>query len=72
MNRNQEEYRNIDDNYDIELLSFLIDNFPLSKNTPFPFPSNLPNNLPSGVYQHSISGSAYPEAKASKNLNSNL
>ncbi|MFZ1039971.1 MAG: hypothetical protein WCA79_07115 [Anaerolineales bacterium] len=63
MNRNQEEYRDIDDNYDIELLSFLIDNFLLGKNKSFPIPSNLPKNLTSGV-----SGSAHPEAKTSKIL----
>lgn len=33
VNRNQEEYRNNDDDYDIALLSFLIDNFLLGKNT---------------------------------------
>jgi hypothetical protein len=68
VNRNQEEYRNFDDNYDIELLSFLIDNFLLGKNKPFPIPSNLPKNLTSGVYQHSVSGSAYPEAKTRSHL----
>src|SRR5258708_3375907 len=51
-----EEYRNSDDNYDVALLSFLIDNFLLSKNSPFPMPNDLPSNLPKGVYQHSVSG----------------
>gem|GEM_PF-4106818 len=27
INRNQEEYRNTDDNYDLDFLSFLVDNF---------------------------------------------
>jgi hypothetical protein len=67
VNRNQEEYRNNDDDYDIALLSFLIDNFLLGKNTPFPAPSNLPEDLPKGVYQHNVSGTAYPEIKPKKN-----
>lgn len=67
VNRNQEEYRNTDDNYDIELLSFLIDNFLRRKNRPFLVPSRLPKNLQSRDDQNSASGSAYPEAKSSMN-----
>ena len=66
VNRNQEEYRSDDDNYDIALLSFLIDNFLLGRNTPFPLPENLPKNIPNGVYQHSVSGTAYPEINTKK------
>jgi hypothetical protein len=67
VNRNQEEYRNNDDDYDIALLSFLIDNFLLGKSSPFPLPDNLPKNVPSGVYQHTVSGTAYPVIKTKKN-----
>jgi hypothetical protein len=66
VNRNQEEYRNDDDNYDTALLSFLINNFLLGRNTPFPLPENLPKNIPNGVYQHSVSGTAYPEINPKK------
>jgi len=66
VNRNQEEYRSDDDNYDVALLSFLIDNFLLGMNTPFPLPGNLPKNIPNGVYQHNVSGTAYPEIKTKK------
>ena len=66
VNRSKEQYRNNDDDYDIALLSFLIDNFLLGKNTSFPLPSNLKENLPKGVYQHSVSGTAYPENKTKK------
>ena len=66
VNRDQEEYRSDDDNYDIALLSFLIDNFLLGRNTPFPLPENLPKNIPNGVYQHSVSGTAFPEINTKK------
>jgi hypothetical protein len=72
VNRNQEEYRNNDDDYDIALLSFLIDNFLLGKNTSFPVPSNSSDNHPKGVYQHSVSGTAYPEIKTTKNQNPHI
>ena len=68
VNRNQEEYRNTDDDYDVALLSFLIDNFILGKNSPFPMPNDLPSNLPKGVYQHTVVGTGYPETHTKLNL----
>ncbi len=66
VNRDQEQYRNNDDDYDIALLFFLIDNFLLGKNTPFPLRGDLPENLPKGIYQHNVSGTAHPEIKTKK------
>ena len=63
VNRNSEQYGATDNEYDAKLLSFLIDNFLLGRTTPFPLPCNLPNDLPKGAYQHSISGSGYRETK---------
>ncbi len=60
-NRNQDQYRNTDDEYDGALLAFLIDNFLLGKHTPFPVPSGLPEKIPQGLYQHHVAGTAYPE-----------
>jgi len=60
-NRDPEQHKGTDINYDTAMLNFLIENFLLKKQTPFPLPSNLLNDLPKGVYQHHISGSGYPE-----------
>jgi len=61
VNREPDQYKETDLKYDAATLDFLVDNFLLGKRTPFPLPSNLPNNVPQGAYQHSVSGSAYPE-----------
>ncbi|PIV26768.1 MAG: hypothetical protein COS37_04700 [Anaerolineae bacterium CG03_land_8_20_14_0_80_58_20] len=67
VSRDEKQYRNANDDYDTALLSFLIDNFLLGKNTPFPVPDNLPKDVPKGVYQHGISGTGYPETKVNSN-----
>jgi len=64
VNRDREQYSEVDIEYDGKLLSFLIDNLLLGKNTPFPVPSNLPNKLPQGVYQHHVSGTGFHETQA--------
>jgi len=66
VNRDQSQYRNSDNKYDEELLSFLTDNFLLDGSNPFPIPNNLPPNTPKGLYQHHVSGSGYPETEVSK------
>ena len=61
VNHEQSEYRRRDDNYESELLGFLIDNLLLGKRSAFPLPPNLGPNVPAGVYQHHVAGSGYPE-----------
>ena len=61
VNRDSEQYKETDNEYDEKLLNFLIDNLLLGRNTPFPMPNDLPSNLPKGVLQHSVSGTGYPE-----------
>lgn len=61
VNRDKKQYQSTDDEYDAELLSFLIDNLLLGKNRPFPQPSGLPKSAPKGLYQHHVAGTAYPE-----------
>ena len=65
-NRDNRQYRETDNEYDEKLLMFLIDNFLLGQNTPFPLPNNIPNNLPKGLYQHNVSGTGYSETEYSK------
>jgi hypothetical protein len=66
VNRDPEQYGETDINYDAALLNFLIANFLLGRQVPFPVPSNLPKDTPEGVYQHHISGSGYPEVEFKK------
>ena len=66
VNRDLNQYKVSDDAYDVALLSFLIDNFLLGKETPFPIPIDVPRDLSKGAYQHHVSGSGYPERSNSK------
>jgi hypothetical protein len=61
VNRDGEQYKEADNEYDKRLLNFLIDNLLLGKSTLFPMLSNLPSDLPKGMFQHSVSGTGYPE-----------
>ena len=61
VNRDGEQYKATDNDYDEKLLMFLIDSLLLGQDTSFPIPSNIPSDLPKGVYQHSVSGTGYPE-----------
>lgn len=61
VNRDSEQYKETDTDYDGKLLFFLIDNLLLGQNTPFPISSNAPSDLPKGVYQHNISGTGFHE-----------
>lgn len=61
VNRNSEQYTDDEtvDEYDIELVHFLINNILLGNDVPFPLPCDLPEN--DGVFQHVISGTANSE-----------
>ena len=50
-----------DDAYDSALLHFLISNLLLGKRVEFPVPGALSQGSPKGIFQHHISGTAYPE-----------
>jgi hypothetical protein len=62
-NRKEEQYRETNNEHDSALLGFLIDNLLLGKQTPFPLPNDLSEDTPTGVYQHHVSGTGYPEVK---------
>ena len=61
VNRDTEQYKETNIEYDSKLLYFLIDNLLLGHNMPFPVSPNIPSGLPDGVYQHHVSGTAYPQ-----------
>ncbi|MBI2840759.1 MAG: hypothetical protein HYX75_20775 [Acidobacteria bacterium] len=61
VNRDQTQYQGTDDAYDSALLHFLISNLLLGKQVEFPVPSTLSEEAPKGMFQHHISGTAYPE-----------
>jgi len=66
VNRDPEQYRETDINYDAAILNFLVENLLLGKRVSFPVPSNLPEGTPKGLYQHHISGSGFPEIEFEK------
>jgi hypothetical protein len=68
VNRDKDQYQSTDDEEDMALLSFLIDNLLLGQRTPFPTPKTLPENVPPGLYQHHIAGTAYPEGAVSNKV----
>lgn len=61
VNRDSDQYKSVDLEYDRELVAFLIDALLLEKAAQFPRPSDQPQTMP-GVFQHHIVGRAYPEA----------
>ncbi len=61
VNRDSNSYKETDTVYDKKLLLFLIDNLLLGKNTSFPMPTALSEKLPTGIQQHTFSGTGYPE-----------
>jgi hypothetical protein len=64
VNREPEQYKATDIEYDRKLLHFLIDALLLKKSAVFPMPASSEPAAP-GVVQHSYVGRAYPEALAS-------
>ena len=62
VNRDPEQYKNTDDQYDAQLLAFLIDNLLLNGNTPFPMPRSISTAVPARLYQHHVAGTGHTEA----------
>ena len=62
VSRDANQYTQTSKSYDKSLLLFLINNLLLGVDHPFPTPANLPKNLPEGLYQHHISGTAFGQA----------
>jgi hypothetical protein len=61
VNRDPEQYRETDTEYDRRLVGFLIDAFLLERpDVRFPMPPSA-EGMPRGVYQHNQVGRAYPE-----------
>lgn len=69
VNKNIEQYKSIDSNYETSLLGWLIDNLLLRRTTPFPIPNNLAKDAPSGLFQHHISRTGFPEVQIKTNGN---
>lgn len=64
VNRNSEQYKATDDEYDVLLLDFLVSNLILGESKPFP--SRSGGDVPKGVEQHSAAGTGYPEITVAK------
>lgn len=60
VNRDPGQYRETDTAYDRAMLSFLIDAMLLGKSGSFPLRADH-SSTPGGVYQHHVTGTAYPE-----------
>ncbi len=63
-NRDAEQYKETNNEYDEKLLVFLVENLLLGNNTPFPVPKNITKDYPTGVFQHSVAGTGYSEIEA--------
>ncbi len=61
-NRDKEQYKENDDNYDTKMLDFLISNLLLGESKPFPHKRNINEPMP-GVMQHHIAGTRYSEVE---------
>ena len=66
VNRNPTQYQATDDVYDSELLHFLVSNLLLGRKIEFPVPGASSSEAPNGIFQHHISGTAYPERPVSR------
>jgi hypothetical protein len=64
VNRDHRQYRGTDDVHDSRLLHFLISNLLLEKHVEFPLPPGLSDRAQRDLYQHHVSGTAYPEEPA--------
>jgi hypothetical protein len=62
VNRDPQQYRADDLEYDRKLVAFLIEALLLGRSAQFPRPSDTPQEMP-GVYQHHLVGRAYPEVE---------
>lgn len=63
VNRDPEQYKGTDVEYDRKLLRFLIDAFLLRRPTAFPVPPAVAGAAP-GTFQHALVGRSYPEVPA--------
>ncbi|GGH68992.1 ADP-ribosylglycohydrolase [Filimonas zeae] len=57
INRNQQQYKQDNNNYDIATVDFLINRLLLGKEVPFTFPESMPETA-KAIYQHSMVGYA--------------
>lgn len=63
VNRNQEQYNQQNNAYDVSLLNYLIERLLLGKAVPFPMPTDI-SKEDSAIYKHSMVGYAAPNTKA--------
>lgn len=63
--RDPEQYRETDTSYDRMMLNFLLRGFILGQDVDFPIRSDDLDDVPAGVFQHSMIGRAYPEVDVS-------
>jgi hypothetical protein len=56
VNRDPSQYSSESDDYDVKLLTFLIDNFLLGKNCTFPLPGGVRTGVAAGLYHHHVAG----------------
>jgi hypothetical protein len=64
VNRDLDQYSFRDNSYEANLVGWLIDRLILRNPVPFPMPDNVSKDLPSGIFQHHIAGTAFPEAQS--------
>lgn len=64
VSRDADQYKELDLDYDLQLLDFLLRRFLLHQDAAFPI-KNTDDNPP-GVYQHHIAGSGFPERTVKK------
>ena len=55
-NRDSNQYSQTDDHYDVNLLTFLIDNFLLRGCSTFPVPAGVSSGIATGLYHHHVAG----------------
>lgn len=65
VNRDPNQYNASDDQYDISLINFLINNLLLGKSIPFPMPSYIKKQDKS-LYHHVVAGIGYKKEKINK------
>lgn len=62
VNRDSDQYKQTDTDYDRAILKFLLDALVLGKHATFPISTAISTALPDGAYQHHMVGRAYPES----------
>jgi hypothetical protein len=67
VNRDPEEYKETDIEYDRQMLNFLIRRILLGEEVDFPIRKKDQKTTPKGIYQHHVAGRAFPETEF-KNL----